>query len=56
MGRPPVPIRDRLFSCVTRYSTVSCRRFACDLEDAVKEGFLSHFHYNKVDMYLENED
>jgi hypothetical protein len=58
MGRPPVPVKDRLFSVVYKvYSTVSCRRFNCDFEDAINDGFISRrFHYNKVNMFLENDD
>jgi SWIM zinc finger len=41
-GRPPVPLADRLFACTYKvYSTVSSRRFACDLNDAHDAGFLS---------------
>ncbi|MFL5244511.1 MAG: transposase [Gemmataceae bacterium] len=57
-GRPPVLLRDRLFATTYKvYSTVSSRRFACDLNDAHEDGFLSRpVHCNKVNTFLENED
>lgn len=56
-GRHPVPICDRLFSvCYKIYSTFSSRRFACDLNDAHEEGYLSRkLHSNKVNTFLESE-
>ncbi len=40
-GRRPVPLRDRVFAMTFKvYSTVSSRRFTCDLEDATAKGFL----------------
>jgi transposase len=37
------------------YSTVSTRRFACDLNDACKKGYLSKpVHYNSICAYLED--
>src|SRR5437879_6763850 len=41
-GRRPIPLADRLFACTYKvYSTVSSRRFACDLNDAHEDGYLS---------------
>ena len=35
VGRPPIPLADQIFAAVYKvYSTVSGRRFMCDLEDA----------------------
>src|SRR5438552_6277113 len=37
------------------YSTVSGRRFMCDLKDAHSKGYLSRApHYNSISRYLEN--
>jgi transposase len=57
-GRPPIPLSDRLFACTYKvYSTVSSRRFACDLNDAYVDGYLSRpLHCNKVNTLLENAD
>src|SRR6266542_2136295 len=56
-GRKPVPMADKLFSvCYKVYSTISSRRFNCDLQDASKEGFLSRdIHPNKVNCFMEEE-
>src|SRR5262249_20333218 len=53
-GRKRVPIADRLFACIFKvYSTVSSRRFACDLTDATDAGHLSRpVHPNKVNEWL----
>src|SRR5271154_2470076 len=41
-GRPPTPIADILFTCVFKvYSTISARRFTCDLKDAHERGYVS---------------
>jgi transposase len=57
-GRPPIPIADRLFATTYKvYSTVSSRRFNCDLQDAHRDGFLSRpLHCNKINTLLENPD
>jgi transposase len=58
VGRKPVPVADRLFAVVFKvYSTISSRRFACDLDDAHERGFLSRpLHCNKVNCFLEDAD
>jgi transposase len=57
-GRRPVPIADRLFACAFKvYSTLSSRRFACDLLDARRGGYLSRpLHHNKVNCFLCDPD
>jgi transposase len=54
-GRPPVPLRDAIFACAFKvYSTVSGRRFACDLDDARAKGYVSRpISYNAVSKYME---
>jgi transposase len=56
VGRKPHMLRDRLFSvCFKVYSTLSHRRFGCDLEDAHKAGYLTRLpHYNKVPCFMED--
>ncbi|HEY2412101.1 MAG TPA: transposase [Pirellulaceae bacterium] len=40
-GRKPFPIQDAIFAaCFKVYSTISARRFACDLRDAHAKGFI----------------
>jgi hypothetical protein len=55
-GCKPVPLADQVFACAFKiYSTVSTRRFACDLNDAHAKGYLSRpIHPNKVNAFLEN--
>ncbi len=55
-GRPRIPIQDALFAaCFKIYSTVSCRRFMCDLREAHTKGYLSKLpHFNSIFNYLEN--
>jgi len=55
-GRLPVPIQDAIFSIAFKvYSTVSSRRFTCDLNDAHAKGYLTApVHYNRVCAFLEN--
>ena len=57
-GRRRVPIADVLFACAFKvYSTVSARRFACDLKDAHDRGHISFLpHPNKIHCYLEMEE
>jgi transposase len=57
-GRPRLPLADAVFSCVFKiYSTVSGRRFMCDLADAHERGHISKLpHYNSVFNYLENPE
>jgi transposase len=58
VGRRAIPIADQLFAAAFKiYSTVSFRRFACDLHDAHERGYLSRkLHYNKVPNFLESPD
>jgi transposase len=55
-GRPPIPLRDQVFASTFKiYSTVSSRRFACDLDDAHERGYISRpIHCNKVNKFLED--
>lgn len=57
-GPPRVPFSDRLFSvCLKVWSTLSSRRFNCDLEEAHRRGHLSRLlHPNKVNCYMEEEE
>jgi transposase len=56
-GRPRASLRDMVFSAVFKvYSTVSGRRFQCDLNDACGRGYIRQApHYNTVFKYLETE-
>jgi transposase len=56
-GRQPTPLRDMVFASALKvYTTVSSRRFACDLEDAFDRGYLSNLMNSmSVNHYLENE-
>ena len=58
VGRKPVPLADRLFSvCFKVWSTLSSRRFDCDLQEAVARGRLSRpLHPNKVNCFLEDAE
>jgi hypothetical protein len=53
-GRKPIPIADRIFAAAFKvYSTVSTRRFNCDLQDAHERGHLSRpLHCNKVNCFM----
>lgn len=55
-GRPPVLLSDAVFAAAFKvYSTVSCRRFMCDLNDAHKRGYLTQpIHYNSINFYLQD--
>jgi transposase len=57
-GQKPAPIPDVLFSMAFKvYSTVSTRRFACDLADAHQRGHVSQIvHYNSICRHFENPD
>jgi transposase len=57
-GRPPTLTRDALFASVFKvYSTVSTRRFMCDLQDAHARGYVSKpLHYNSICHYLEDPE
>jgi transposase len=55
-GRLPTPMADVIFSVVFKvYSTLSSRRFACDLDDAHERGYLTKpMHPNKVNTRMED--
>jgi transposase len=57
-GRPCLPLSDAIFSAAFKvYSTVSARRFMCDLREAQSKGFIAKMpHYNSIFNYLENPD
>jgi transposase len=54
-GPARVPFSDRLFAiCLKVWSTLSSRRFDCDLQEAHRRGHLSRcLHPNKVNCYME---
>lgn len=56
-GRPSIPLCDALFSAVFKvYSTVSGRRFMCDLTDAHRNGLIGRLPcYNSIFNVLESE-
>lgn len=56
-GRPRMPLEDMLFCVVFKiYSTFSARRFATDLREAQKKGFIQDVpHFNLISRYLDNE-
>ena len=55
-GRPRLPVADMIFASTFKvYSTVSGRRFMCDVKDAQSKGYLTRApHYNSISRYLEN--
>lgn len=57
-GRPRLPLRDMVFAAAFKvFSTVSARRFMCDLADAHDKGYLSRVpHFNSILNYLELPD
>ncbi len=57
-GRPRLPLADAVFSVAFKvYSTVSQRRFMCDLKDAHERGYISNVpHFNSISNYLENPE
>ena len=57
-GRPRIPMSDSLFmACFKVYSTVSGRRFMCDLSDAQGRGYLQKVpHFNSIFNALESEE
>jgi transposase len=57
-GRNPVLPSDAVFAATFKiYSTVSTRRFACDLKDAHERGYVTKpIHYNSICAYLENDE
>jgi transposase len=56
-GRPRLPLADVIFAAVFRvYSTISCRRFNGDLEEAHKKGYLSKLpSYQSIFDYINME-
>lgn len=58
VGRPRIPQSDQIFMSTFKvYSTVSQRRFMCDLDDAREKGYLERTpHYNAIGKSLENRD
>jgi transposase len=56
-GRPRIPMRDVVFATTFKvYSTLSSRRFMCDMKDAFAKGYMSRIsHYNSVNAQLESE-
>jgi len=56
-GRPRLPLDEMVFATTFKvYSTVSQRRFMCDLRDAHAKGYISKVpHFNSISNYLENE-
>jgi transposase len=57
-GRPMTRLADMVFAATFKvYSTVSTRRFSCDLKDAHAKGYTSKpIHYNSVCAYLESAE
>ena len=57
MGRPRLSIADTIFAlCYKVYSTVSSRRFSCDLKEAHIKGYLSKLpSYNSICDYFQME-
>jgi transposase len=57
-GQQPIPLSDAIFSaCFKVYSTVSGRRFMCDLREAVERGHIAKApHYNSIFNYLDRPD
>jgi transposase len=55
-GRRHAPLSDMIFAaCYKVYSTVSSRRFACELKDAFEKGYLTELmHSVRICWYLEN--
>lgn len=57
-GRKRIPLADALFAAVFKvYSTLSARRFMCDLDEAYRRGYIGQTpHFNSVLNCLENPD
>lgn len=55
-GRKRTAMRDMVFTCGLKvYTTLSSRRYACDLADASEKGYLTHkLHPGMVNSFLEN--
>ncbi|MBV8577023.1 MAG: transposase [Acetobacteraceae bacterium] len=54
-GRKPIPLADQVFAAVFKiYSTVSARRFMCDLSDACAKGYIAKVpHFTSIADTLE---
>jgi transposase len=57
-GQQPYPVRDMTFAIAYKvFSTVSARRFTCDLQEAATKGFIRKApHYNSVCLAMEKSD
>jgi len=57
-GRPPIPLGDAVFAaCFKVFTTVSGRRFMCDLADAQAKGYIGRVpHFNAVFKVLESPE
>jgi transposase len=57
-GRPRLPLSDVVFGLVFKaYSTMSGRRFTCELKEAEARGLICKAaHYNSAFRYLENQE
>lgn len=57
-GRPRIAAKDAVFSaCFKVFSTLSARRFMCDLKDAHAKGYVEHVpHFNSILNHLDNEN
>lgn len=55
-GRPPIPLKDVVFSMVSKvYGTRSGRRSSCDIAESKEKGFIDHTpHYNTCFRCIEN--
>jgi transposase len=55
-GRKPIPMRDAVFAAVFKvYSTISARRFMCDLSDAHEKGYILKVpHFTSIADTLES--
>jgi transposase len=55
-GRPPIPLADQIFAAVFKvYSTVSGRRFMCDLEESHRRGYITRVpHFNSLFNAFDN--
>ena len=54
-GQRCIPLGDAVFMWRSGYSTVSQRRFMCDLSDVKDRGYIADVpHFNSISNYLEN--
>jgi transposase len=58
MGRPRVPLADRIFATVFKvYECRSGRRFMSDLREATQRGYVSQMpHFNSISRYIESAE